>query len=105
MKTKQILIEKYIEPSETEVGGVLVRERWLDKYGDRHSLMGQPSEIWYENGQITEKRWHKKGILHRDKALPAETFYYNENIFGELWYQVIYYDNNRNLIGRHWIKK
>jgi hypothetical protein len=42
---KQILIEKYIEPSKIEMFGDIVVKKWLDKYGDLHSFMGHPASI------------------------------------------------------------
>jgi hypothetical protein len=86
---KQILIEKYIEPSEkvTEFNGIIV-ERWFDKYEYKHSFMGQPAVIVYnENKKIIEQRWYKKGFCHRDGDLPACIFYFKEQTSYQEWYK------------------
>lgn len=89
---KQILIEKYIEPSEVEVkeiearGGVVIK-RWFDKYGDRHSFMGHPSVIYYnKDWQVIEQYWHKKNQIHRNRTLPAYIFYENGQIISQEFY-------------------
>jgi antitoxin component YwqK of YwqJK toxin-antitoxin module len=84
---KQILIEKYIEPSETKVRGNLVIKSWFDRNYDLHSFMGQPAGIFYENGRIIEQQWFKKGVLHRDGVLPACISYYNGQIIRQWWYK------------------
>jgi antitoxin component YwqK of YwqJK toxin-antitoxin module len=85
---KQVLIEKYIEPSEKEgINSVFVYEFWLNKYGDRHSFMGQPAYIVYDNGKIKRQIWYKKGIVHRDRDLPAYIEYNNGQIIYKEWYK------------------
>jgi hypothetical protein len=73
---RQILIEKYIEPSERIIDGNCISELWFDEYGDRHSSMNHPAVIYYNNGKITKQFWYKKGELHRDGVLPAFIEYY-----------------------------
>jgi antitoxin component YwqK of YwqJK toxin-antitoxin module len=87
---KQILIEKYIEPSEIleDITGSIVK-RWLDKNGDLHSFMGQPAFIYYKDGQIITQEWHKKGVIHRDGDLPA----------------IIEYNNSGKVIEKYYYKK
>jgi hypothetical protein len=61
-RKRSILIEKYIEPSEVEVKNSYIAEIQLDKYGDKHSKLCQPSEVWIgKNGEIIGQWWHKKG--------------------------------------------
>jgi antitoxin component YwqK of YwqJK toxin-antitoxin module len=87
MKKKQILIEKYIEPSEIEPGTTffLGIKRWFDKNYDLHSFLGNPAEIRYSpSGQILGQKWFKKGIIHRDRDLPAYISYHNN---GQIDYQ------------------
>jgi hypothetical protein len=50
---KQILIEKYIEPSKVEAGsdGAFIKY-WFDKYDDLHSFMNHPACVVCANGQI-----------------------------------------------------
>jgi hypothetical protein len=81
---KQILIEKYIEPSEIEIlsDGTII-ERWLDKNYNKHSFMGQPAEVWYyEDGNVSNQGWFKKGITHRNRNLP-DYIYYEHSIYYE----------------------
>jgi hypothetical protein len=88
MNRRSILIEKYIESSETEViSTCAIIERWHNKYGDRHSFLGQPAEICHYNGQIKYQAWYKKGIQHRDKDLPTVIFYKNEEITSKWFYK------------------
>ena len=116
---KQILIEKYIEPSEAKIDGTWVYESWFDKYDDLHSFMGQPAKIGYDsNGQINHQIWYKKGVQHRDGDLPA---YVGYNSNGKISYQVwhkkgvqhrdgdlpvyIRYDKNGQISCKMWYKK
>jgi hypothetical protein len=88
MKIKSILIEKYIEPSETEYWLHYKMKFWCDRYGEMHSLMGQPAEVWYSNGRLYTQYWHKKGVCHRDRDLPAYIRYNsNEQIERQIWYK------------------
>ena len=85
---KQILIEKYIKPSETQFINVFFVEMWLNEYGDRHSFMGQPAFVQYYKGQIETQHWDKKGELHRDRGLPAIIYYNNKEQTGaKRWYK------------------
>ena len=79
---KQILIEKYIKPSETEKYVEFSIEYWLDKYDDKHSFMGQPAEVWYYtySGIVSGKFWYKNSKKHRDRGLPAEMYYESEKV-------------------------
>ena len=85
---KQILIEKYIEPSEIFVYTPTIDEmayfyrsgykihRWFNRYGELHSCLGQPAEVHYNGkGWVYSQSWLKNGILHRDKDQPAEIRY------------------------------
>ena len=50
--------------------------------------MGQPSEVWYKNGQIKYQFWHKKCDIHRDRDLPAYIEYNsNGRIIYQSWYK------------------
>jgi hypothetical protein len=84
---KQILIEKYIEPSEISIDGNFSSKRWNDKYGDRHSIMGQPAIICYRKNKITLQCWFKKGTKHRDRDLPARIDYVDGQIEVQSWYK------------------
>jgi hypothetical protein len=78
---KQILIEKYINPSEVifDFDNKLFGECWTNEYGEFHSILNQPAEIWYfPNGNIDVKAWWKKGHLYRRKGL-CYMICYNEN--------------------------
>jgi hypothetical protein len=88
---RQILIEKYIEPSETNFGVFYFVERWLNEDGEVHSLLGQPAENFYDkdNGNLEVQKWYKKGKQHRDKDLPAE----------------IEYNSKGEIIEKYWVKK
>jgi hypothetical protein len=79
---RQILIEKYIEPSEIipETQSNYEIKRWLDRNGDLHSFLGQPAVICYNNEGIIIKHWHKKGNRHREKGLPAYIWYKNDKM-------------------------
>ena len=88
MKLKQVLIEKYIKPSETgnKSNDVFI-QRWFDKNYDLHSFMSQPAYISYYKGKIIYKIWYKKGICHRDGDLPAFISYNNGQIYHQKWYK------------------
>ena len=120
MKSRNILIEKYIEPSEImpETDINFGFDSWLDRNGDRHSFMGQPAEISYENGKIKNQFWYKKGERHRDGDLPARIGYdCNGQISYQEWYKKgvlhrdgdlpaeIFYDSNRQITYKGWYKK
>jgi hypothetical protein len=82
---RQILIEKYIEPSESiNRDDGRFTEFWVNQNGDLHNFMGHPSEIRYYNGKIGSQAWHKKGIQHRERGLPAEICY---NLNGQIAYK------------------
>ena len=86
---RQILIEKYIEPSEIKINCNYTYKSWFDKYDDLHSFMGQPAKIGYNsNGQIKHQEWYKKGVRHRDGDLPAYIRYdSNGQISCKMWYK------------------
>jgi hypothetical protein len=84
---KQILIEKYIKPSDVTISGDYVAERWLNKNYYLHSFLGQPAYIWYKNGKILKKEWRKKGELHRDRNLPSYIYYYKNLTTSEHWFK------------------
>jgi antitoxin component YwqK of YwqJK toxin-antitoxin module len=114
---RQILIEKYINPSEIDIDGIWVYETWLDKYGYRNSFMGQPAEVYYYNGKIANKFWLKNGELDRDKDLPTAMWYYDEKMTRQFWHKKgslhrdnglpaeIWYDLNGKIECQHWFKK
>jgi hypothetical protein len=89
MNRKQILIEKYIEPSEISYGARVIIEKWFNKHEEEHSFMGQPSTVYYtyDNREIICKFWQKKGNPHREKGMPAYIHYSgnNEIIIQEWW--------------------
>ena len=114
---KQILIEKYIEPSSKENIAWFFVETWNDKYGDKHSVLGRPSAIHYENGKMVRQFWYKKGELHRDRDLPARIDYNsNGQIRHQYWYKkgvthrdgalpaYISYNSNGQIIRQSWYK-
>jgi hypothetical protein len=85
---KQILIEKYIEPSEirTTIDGFVI-ECWFDINYDLHSFMGQPACVFYNNGQIIYKEWYKKDELHRCGNLPTLISYKNGKMKSQHWHR------------------
>jgi hypothetical protein len=116
---RQILIEKYIEPNETDSGVFYFVEHWFNEYGELHSLLGQPAENFYgkDNEELEAQTWHKKGVLHRDRDLPAEINYdSNGKIIEKYWYKdgelhrdkylpsAIYYGKDGKIIEQHWYK-
>jgi hypothetical protein len=100
---RQILIEKYIEPSEVIIYVNYVAEKWLNKNYDLHSFMGQPAYILYNNKKISCQCWYKKGELHRDKDFPAEMGYKNGKETYKWWYKNgIIIKNNISKIQTTW---
>jgi hypothetical protein len=92
---KQILIEKYIKPSDSYMRYPLTNghpghrvEVWFNKKGKLHSFLGHPSEVLSEDGFIIRKRWTKNGKNHRNKNLPS-------------WIQ---YDRSGNIAWQNWYK-
>jgi hypothetical protein len=86
---RQVLIEKYIKPSEIKTHGKYSHYFWYNEYEDRHSILGQPSEIVYcDKSKVIGQFWHKKGLPHRDRGLPS-AIYYNlrEEKISEYWYK------------------
>jgi hypothetical protein len=95
---KQILIEKYIEPTEIKIDGNSVYEFWFDRNYDLHSFMSHPAYIEYYNGQIIYQEWYKKGVRHRDGDLPAFIGYdYNGQISYQSWYKKGVYHRDGDL--------
>jgi hypothetical protein len=91
---KQLLIEKYIEPSEVIIiDGDYITERWFDKNYDLHSFMGHPSRIAYKNKEIIWQEFHKKGELCRNKNLPDFVKRYWDSCHN---LSIIYYWRNIN---------
>jgi hypothetical protein len=84
---KQILIEKYIEPSGVIKSGDYVIQYWLDRNYNLHSFMGQPARIVYEKSKVEAKFWYKKSTEHRDRGLPAEIYYKNEKETSQWFYK------------------
>jgi hypothetical protein len=72
---RQILIEKYVEPSETKINKYGYIEQWHNDYGELHSFMGHPSLVYFYKGKILAQHWYKKDVKHREKSLPAEIVY------------------------------
>jgi antitoxin component YwqK of YwqJK toxin-antitoxin module len=85
---KQILIEKYIEPTEISKFTILetFSEYWHNKYGELHSSLGQPALIYHGSGR-TVQHWYKNDKRHRDKNLPALIIYENGKITDAAWYE------------------
>jgi hypothetical protein len=75
---REILIEKYIEPSKIEIFRGIIVQRWFDRNYDLHSFMGHSSEIRHSSGEISYQAWYKKGVEHRDKNLPSAIEYKDE---------------------------
>jgi hypothetical protein len=78
---KQILIEKYLHPSEINDFGDMF---WYNEYGELHNILGHPaivlfsgihprklSSIITKNYKITQKCWYKNGIPHNDNGNPS----------------------------------
>jgi hypothetical protein len=87
---KQILIEKYIKPSEIfklDYDDGFKIERWFDRYGDLHSFMGHPAEVVFCKFKLSEKRWFKKGILHSDGQFPSIIEYQNKQKETHYWFK------------------
>ena len=114
---KQILIEKYIEPSEVENrSDRTIIKLWLNRNYDLHSFMGHPAVIrYYSSGQIIGQTWFKKDIIHRDGDLPAYIGYdSNGKISCQEWYKkgvyhrdgdlpaYIGYNSNGQINYQHW---
>jgi hypothetical protein len=78
---RQLLIEKYIYPSESKTSEssntTTVFEYWYNKYGELHSILGQPSYVRYKNEKIRYQSWHINGLSHRESNLPSDIFYNN----------------------------
>jgi hypothetical protein len=87
IKMRQILIEKYVKPSETKMEGTFFAECWFNEYGDLHSFLGHPAFIYYKNGVLTKQCWYKKGEKHRDNDFPAIIQYYKEKKDRQYWYK------------------
>lgn len=85
---RQILIEKYIQPSKIEFWANFKFEQWHDRDGELHSFMGHPASVDYNiTNKVISKSWYKKGKEHRDKNLPAFISYYNERMAKQVWYK------------------
>jgi len=84
---RQILIEKYIEPSTIETDGVWIYKTWLNKDGYLHSFLGHPAMVFYSEGFIVSQFWCEKDKQHRSRNLPAEIHYYNEKTTRKSWYK------------------
>jgi hypothetical protein len=86
---KQILIEKYIKPSEIIFRGYgIISEYWFNRNYYLHSFMGQPAENWYYNGKIKSQNFYKKGAWYRERNLPTYIRYDdNEQTIHQGWYK------------------
>jgi len=62
--TREILNEKWIEPSHVSVSGNLY---WYNKYGETHSNGDTPAVICLNGSKL----WYKNGKYHRDGDKPA----------------------------------
>jgi antitoxin component YwqK of YwqJK toxin-antitoxin module len=89
---REILIEKYIEPS--EITKFLLNvfdykmedEKWRNEDGELDSVLGHPSIVRYNLfGEVTEKVWHKKGKLHRERDKPAIIIYQKKKTMRKHW--------------------
>jgi hypothetical protein len=113
---RQILIEKYIKPSEILDTVHYIVERWFNEDGELHSFMGHPAVLWYKKGdniKLENKIWYKKGLRHREKDLPSSIFYKKEKEMSKIWYKngeeyragnkptLVEYDENRNAISQY----
>jgi antitoxin component YwqK of YwqJK toxin-antitoxin module len=88
MKRKNILIEKYLEPSEIKSDGEYTTKCWFNKYGEFHSFFGQPSVITINNltNEFWEKQWHKNGKLHREGNKPAVIYWNKQGEISHLYF-------------------
>jgi hypothetical protein len=114
---KQILIEKYIEPSEiTKNGDCWISEFWYNEYEELHSILGHPAIVNYYDGEVAEKAWFENGLLNRDRDLPASIDYVHEKMTCQYWFKKncshrdgdkpadIIYDENGKIIEEWWYK-
>jgi hypothetical protein len=113
---RQILIEKYIHPSEIESDKDNIIEYWKNEYGENHNIFDHPSIViydkkmqlieqgWVENGQIHRdknpaiigyddnnkikfKKWFRRDVIYRDGNLPAEIYYEYGKVKDQYWYK------------------
>jgi len=99
---RQILIEKYVKPSETKMEGTFFAECWFNEYGDLHSFLGHPAFIYYKNGVLTKQCWYKKGEKHRDNDFPAIIQYYKEKKDRQYWYKKGIMQREKDLPSEIW---
>jgi hypothetical protein len=113
MKRKNILIEKYIEPSEVVYFGTFFTEYYYNRLGELHSFLGQPAEVFnYNKSEIRAQRYYKRNKIHRDCDQPAIIEYTSGRIDRQYWLKEgnmhrannkpagIYYKNNK--IEKQW---
>jgi hypothetical protein len=88
MKKKQILIEKYLEPSEIKSDGEYTTKRWFNKYGEFHSFFEQPAVITINNltNKFSQKQWSKNGDLHREGDNPAVIYWDKQGEISHLYF-------------------
>jgi antitoxin component YwqK of YwqJK toxin-antitoxin module len=91
---REILIEKYIEPSETSCFPLNVfdykmgYEKWRNEDGELDSILGHPSLVKYDLfGEVVEKLWNKKGKLHRERDKPAIIGYQKNKTMHKNWFK------------------
>jgi hypothetical protein len=84
---RQILIEKYIEPSEKTINESYSIEYWYNEEGYSHSFLNHPAGILYNESEDVEFQiWCKKGTIHRDKGFPAKIWYWFGKKTREEWF-------------------
>jgi len=94
---KQILIEKYIEPSDTVVfNGGSIQKYWFNRFEELDSLFDNPAIInvsiippilTFKQQKKETHYWYKKNRLHRDRNLPAIMIYNDDILTEQLWYK------------------
>ena len=85
MKKKDILIEKYLQPSKIihEVddfsGSKYVIKLWENKYGELHSTFDHPAKTnSTKSGNFLKQWWYKDGVFFRDKNKSYVITYHDE---------------------------
>jgi hypothetical protein len=81
---KDILIEKYLQPSEIiykydSLGKKYTIKFWRNRYGELHSTFDHPAKTSSTNsGNFLKKWWYKDGYLNRDKKKSYVIIYHDE---------------------------
>jgi uncharacterized protein YodC (DUF2158 family) len=89
-RRKEILIEKYIQPSEIkhiEDGFYSCTTKiWHNNYGEKHSYFDLPALINYKMDLSEEHGWFRDGILHRENKPAVVVYDFLGRKYSEIWY-------------------